>query len=494
MGSYNWSDFAALAPVVTMVVGACVLLISEVFLTSSDRRYQAPLSIGFAVVAGIFAWGGIAEPGRDLFGGFARLDGFGAFAALIVSFSVAMTSLFASAHMKELASERGEFHALTHLAGAGMILLAETTDLVTLFVALEVMSLAIYALVSYIRSTPRPAEAALKYFVLGSFSSAVFLYGSSLAFGVAGSTRFAEIAMAVKTPGGASSLLFIALALILSGFFFKVAAVPFHTWTPDVYDGAPTTVTGFMAAGVKVAAFAAVLRTLYVAFGASSVATDHGWLTAVSAVAWLTMIGGNLLAVAQRSVKRMLAYSSIAHAGYLLVGVAAGGDLPDRPAALQATLFYLAAYTATALGAFAVCASLEHRSDTGNDEDARYDGLAQRHPGLALAMAVFMFSLAGVPPTLGFWGKLYILQAAVKANLIGLSVVAVLTSLMGLYYYLRVVVVMYMRPAVQGAAEPSRQLALGVGLGITAAATVLFGIGPGFLGNLALIAARTLGQ
>ena len=494
MDSYNWADFGALAPVLMLVLGASVLLISEVFLTSPDRRYQPALSIGIAVVGGFFAWNQLWTAPRDLFGGFARLDSFGAFAALVICFSVAMTSLFAASHLKVLGAERGEFHALAHLAGAGMILLAETTDLLTLFISLEVMSLATYALTAWLRQGPRFSEAALKYFVLGSFSSAIFLYGASLAYGVAGSTRFSDIALAVTAAGGVSPLLIIALALILAGFFFKVAAVPFHTWAPDVYEGAPTTVTGFMAAGVKVAAFAAVVRTLYVAFGDKNVALGHGWVSAVSAVAALTMIGGNLLAVAQKSVKRMLAYSSIAHAGYLLVGVVAGADTAYRPAAIQATLFYLVGYTATALGAFAIVAALEQRDGPVADYDARYDGLAQRRPALALAMAIFMLSLAGVPPTIGFWGKLYVFQAALQANLIGLTVLGVLTSVMGLYYYLRVVVLMYMRPSAEGAIIPPRMAPMAAGLAIATGITVLFGLGPNLLGTLTEQAAKGLGQ
>jgi NADH-quinone oxidoreductase subunit N len=495
MNSYNWSDFGALAPVIALVSGACVLLLSEVYTTTGNRRSQPALSIIFALIGAAFSYAQISQPSRDLFGGFARLDGFGSFASLIICLTVAMTSLFAASHLKTLASERGEFHALAHLAASGMILLAITTDLVTLFVALEVMSLAIYALTAYLRSSGRTAEAALKYFVLGSFSSAIFLYGSSLAYGAAGSTRLADIAAAASATGGPSPLLLIAVALILSGFFFKVAAVPFHTWAPDVYEGAPTTVTGFMAAGVKVAAFAAVLRTLYVGFGSMGLPTPTapGWTGAVTVVAALTMIGGNLLAVAQRSVKRMLAYSSIAHAGYLLVGVVAGADPAARPGAVQAMMFYLAGYTATALGAFAIVAALERRDGPVSDDDSRYDGLAQRQPAFALAMAIFMLSLAGIPPTFGFWGKLYVFQAAMQANLTGLAVLGVVTSIAGLYYYLRVVVVMYMRPATDGAEFPQMP-AMGLGLAIACLATVLFGLGPSLLGTLVQQAAKSFGQ
>jgi NADH-quinone oxidoreductase subunit N len=495
--SYNWSDFAALGPVVALVVGACVLLISEVFLTSRNRGYQVGVSVVFATIAGLLAFSNISVPARDLFGGFARLDAFGSFTAVIVCFSIALTSLFADSSLKELASERGEFHALAQLAGAGMILLAQATDLITLFIALEVMSLATYALSSYLRTSPRPAEAAMKYFILGSFSSAVLLYGTALAYGAAGSTRLADIARISAAKDGPTPLLLAAIALVAAGFLFKVAAVPFHMWAPDVYDGAPTTVAGFMAGGVKAAAVSALLRTLYVAFGSKLVAVgadgNHGWASALTVIAYLTMVGGNLLAIAQKSVKRMLAYSSISHAGYLLVAVAVGGNTAFRQEATSAALFYLAAYTATALGAFAVVAALEKRGGRDIDDDTRYDGLSQREPVLALAMAVFMLSLAGIPPTAGFMAKLFIFRAALDANAYGLAVVGVLTSVAGLYYYLRVVVLMYMRPSAEGAAVPARTLAMGIGLAIAAGVTLFFGIGPNWLSTIATSAA-TLGQ
>jgi NADH-quinone oxidoreductase subunit N len=487
--SYNWSDFAALAPAITLVVGSCALLLSEVFLTSRNRGYQAGLSVVFAVAAGLFAFQDLSVSPRDLFGGFLRLDAFGSFIALLICFAIALTSLFASSHMKELASERGEYHALAHLAGAGMILLAQATDLITMFVAIEVMSLATYALTAYLRSSARPAEAGLKYFILGSFSSAVLLYGSALAYGAAGSTRLSDIAKLTAVTSESNVLVLTALALIVAGFLFKIAAVPFHMWAPDVYEGAPTTITGFMAAAVKTAAIAALLRTLFVAFGPTAFAIgpkgNGGWAAAIAVIAYLTMIGGNLLAIAQRSVKRMLAYSSISHAGYLLVAVVAGATPSVRAEATSAALFYLAAYTVTALGAFAIVAALERRGGREIDDDTRYDGLAQRHPALALAMAIFMLSLAGVPPTAGFMGKLFVLRAALDADLIGLTVVGVLTSVAGLYYYLRVIVLMYMRPAVEGDTVPARSIGMGVGLTITAVATVLFGIGPSLLTGLA---------
>ncbi len=482
VGTYNWQDMAALAPAIILVVGGCTLLLTEVALKSAGRGYQAGLSVFFAVIAGLAAFSQLASPGRSLFGGFARLDAFGAATALIICLALALTSLVGQSFLREQASERGEFHALAQFAAAGMILLADATDLIMLFIALEVMSLATYALTAYLRSSARPAEAALKYFVLGSFSSAVLLYGTALAYGAAGSTKLADIAAAVGS-GAHTPLLIAALALVGAGFLFKVAAVPFHMWAPDVYQGAPTPVTGFMAAGVKTAAFAALLRTLYEAFGQRALALGahgHGWYVAVAWAAILTMVFGNLLAIVQRSVKRMLAYSSIAHAGYVLVAVAVGAFGGEaRAAATQAAIYYLLAYTVTVIGAFTVVAALEKRGGPEIDDDTRYDGLAQRDPALAFVMAVFMISLAGIPPTAGFVAKLFVFRAALDVGAVGLAVVGVLSAVAGLYYYLRVVVVMYMKPAPESApAAPRRMVSMSFGLALAAIAVLALGIAP----------------
>lgn len=495
MQTYNWQDVGALAPLIVFFLGGCALLLSEVFLRSGRRGYQVGLSVATAVVAGLLALYGAFEPDRDVFGGFARIDAFGSFITVVVAFAVALASLLAGGHLKALASERGEFHALLHFAAVGMSALAHATDLITLFVALEIMSLSTYALTAWIRSSPRPSEAALKYFVLGSFSSAIFLYGTALAFGAAGSTRIQDIGVAAQSIEGPGFLMLLAsLGLMAAGFLFKVAAVPFHMWAPDVYQGAPSPIAGFMAAGVKAAAFAAMLRVLLVAFGTENLAlgiSDEGggWREVAGTLAALTMIVGNLLAVTQRSVKRMLAYSSVSHAGYLLVGLTTAATSAYRESALQATLFYLAAYTATTMGAFAVVSALEKRGGRDVDDDDRYDGLAQRHPAYALAMAVFMLSLAGVPPTAGFAAKLMVFRAALDAGAVGLVVIGLLSSVVGLYYYLRVIMLMYFRPAGEGAVLSLRSSALGVGLAIAAVTTIGFGIGPGPLERFARLAA-----
>jgi NADH-quinone oxidoreductase subunit N len=351
-----------------------------------------------------------------------------------------------------------------------------------------VMSLSTYSLSAWLRRGKRPAEAAFKYFILGAFSSALFVYGSSLVFGATDSTLFSAIARAAFSP-----LLVAGLALVAAGLAFKVAAVPFHVWTPDVYEGAPTPVTAFMAAGVKTAAFAVLARVAMAAFAAPGVG-DGAFGDVVAGLAILTMLFGNLLAIPQRSVKRMLAYSSIAHAGYLLVGVVASGAAGARESALSSILFYLAAYTATVIGAFAVVGALERRDPHADDEPAdawdlaRFAGLARRRPGLAFAMAIFLLSLAGIPPTAGFVAKLLVFKAAIGAQAYGLAIAGVLTSALGAYYYLRVVVYMYMRPP-EGAEETLASPALSLGLAVAAVAVVVLGIGPEPIASLARAAA-----
>jgi NADH-quinone oxidoreductase subunit N len=465
-------DFLALVPVAILTVGAIALLFSEVFLVSGRRGYQAILTVAFAVAAGLYAaWAPLAGV---VFGRQAVADGFSAFITVIVCGGLALSALVGRGWLDARNAERGEFYALAMFGAAGMVLLGMATDFLVAFVAIETMSLATYALAAYLRRGRRPAEAAFKYLVLGAISSALFLYGAALLYGATGSTLFSEL-----TRGHGSPLHLAGLGLVAGGVAFKVAAVPFHAWTPDVYEGAPTPVTAFMAAGVKTAAFALLARIFLSAQGGGvAQATAFGGI--ISALAVLTMIFGNLLALPQKSVKRMLAYSSIAHAGYLMVGVIAAAVAGAREKALAGILFYLAAYSATAIGAFAVVGAVERRAH-GDDEPAeawdvqRFAGLASRRPALAFAMAVFLLSLAGIPPTAGFVGKLYIFQAAIGAQLYGLAVLGILTSVLGAYYYLRVVVYMYMRPA-EGEPDALRSPSMAVALAAAVAAVVLLGL------------------
>jgi NADH-quinone oxidoreductase subunit N len=490
MPAFSSLDFAALLPLVILVSGGLLLLVSEVFLSSGRRAYQALLTVATAAAAALSAG---AAPTRVLFGGQASSDAFSVFVTVTVCAGVALAALVGAGWLHARGLERGEYYALALFGSSGMALLGMATDLLVAFLAIEVMSLSTYALAAYPRRGRRPAEAAFKYFILGAFSSALFLYGSSLVYGATGSTLFGDVAR-----GHSSPLLVAGLGLVASGLAFKVAAVPFHAWTPDVYEGAPTPVTAFMAAGVKTAAFAVLVRVFLASIAGAPLASSGGFSGVVAALAMLTMIFGNLLALTQRSVKRMLAYSSIAHAGYLLVGVVSAAAASARGNALSGILFYLASYTATVIGAFTVLAALERRGRDPDDEPAdawdfpRFAGLARRSPGLAFAMAVFMVSLAGIPPSAGFVGKLLVFQAAISAQVYGLAVVGVLTSALGAYYYLRVVVYMYMRPA-EGAEEITSSPAITVAVAAAALAVLALGIGPGPIASLAQ-AAATLGQ
>jgi NADH-quinone oxidoreductase subunit N len=481
-------DFVALTPVAILTAGAIAVLLSEVFLVSGRRGYQAVLTVIFAAAAGL--WAAWMPPAGAVFGRQGMSDNFSAFVTVIVCGGLALSALVGAGWLGARDAERGEFYALATFGAAGMSLLGMASDFLVAFVAIETMSLATYALAAYMRRGRRPAEAAFKYLVLGAISSALFLYGSALVYGATGSLLFSDLAR-----GGGSPLHLAGLGLVAAGVAFKVAAVPFHAWTPDVYEGAPTPVTAFMAAGVKTAAFAVLARIFLGATGAGPAAAS-GLGAIVSGLAVLTMAFGNLLALPQRSVKRMLAYSSIAHAGYLLVGVVSSAVAGAREKALAGILFYLAAYSATAIGAFAVVGTVERRT-RGDEEPAdswdldRFSGLARKRPALAFAMAVFLLSLAGIPPTAGFVAKLYLFQAAVGAQLYGLAVVGVLTSVLGAYYYLRVIVYMYMRPA-EGETETISTTGTALALGAAVAVVVALGLVADPVARLAQVASAIL--
>jgi len=515
------ADFLPLWPAMVLGLGAILLLLSEVFLSTASRAYQSALACVTAVIAMVIALRLTGEAPREIFLGFGVLDPFSSATTGVICLATALASVGSAGFLHRRHAERGEFYALMLFGAAGMSLLALSAELITLFINLEVLSVATYALTAYLRKGTRPSEAGFKYFILGAFSTALVLYGTSLLYGVTGSTMLQRmsgpLAVAVKVHPG---LALCGLLLVAAGFAFKVAAVPFHMWTPDVYEGAPTPVTALMSAGVKAAAFAAMVR-VFVVLGKG---LDPVILTTVfAALAVATMVGGNLLAVPQRNVKRMLAYSSISHAGYLLMGVAALFAYPVRGTAeqgvqvLSATplvagaaasvaaraetakgiVFYLLAYTVSAVGAFVTVSALERREDedrgTAWDLD-RFSGLAQRRPGWAFAMAAFMLSLGGIPPTVGFMGKLLIFRSAVDVGLLGVAIVGVLSSAVGVYYYLRVVVYMYMRPAAEDAPTAERSLSTELVLAATTLAVVALGILPGPLGSWLSRAGQIWGQ
>jgi NADH-quinone oxidoreductase subunit N len=508
------ADLLPLLPAIIMVVGACILLLTEVFLSpTSSRGYQSVLSAGAALLAGVVALGQLTQPPRQVFLGFGVLDPFSSFLTFIVCLGLALASLTASGFLRKRGAERGEFYALMHFSSAGMSLLAMSSELITIFVNIEVLSIGTYALTSYLRRGKRPSEAGFKYFILGAFSSAVLVYGAALLYGATGTTKLGDMAAPLaQALREQPALAYAGALLVAAGFAFKVAAVPFHMWTPDVYEGAPTPVTALMSAGVKAAAFAALVR-VFITVGKGI--DPQLPFVLFSTLAFLTMVVGNLLAIPQRNVKRMLAYSSIAHAGYLLVGVAAlfagkpgegfqllgttamSGASAVHADALRGILYYLLAYTVSAVGAFGIISALERREDEdkGTAWDLeRFSGLAQRRPGWAFAMAAFMLSLGGIPPTIGFMSKLLIFRSAVDAGLIGLAIVGVLSSAAGVYYYLRVVVYMFMRPVPETLHPLERSWGTELALVLCTAAVVVFGIIPGPITGWLAQASSIFGQ
>jgi NADH-quinone oxidoreductase subunit N len=344
-------------------------------------------------------------------------------------------------YLKRMNIERGEYYLLLMFSVSGMMLMAYAYNLIIVFLALELLSIPLYILSGFARPRSDSEESALKYFLLGSFASAFVLYGTALVYGATGSTDLVAISQAFSSGKTNLFLLLSGGALFLVGFGFKVAAVPFHRWTPDVYQGAPSSVTGFMSIAVKAAGFAALLRVFITAFGGLA----QNLTPVIFVIAALTMIAGNVLAIVQTNIKRLLAYSSIANAGYLLMAFVPYGNGNVLGNTIASALFFLVGYGLTTLGAWAVVVVLEQAEGKGLDLND-FAGLSRRNPWLALAMLIFMLSFTGVPLTLGFWGKFYLFRTAMQGGYLSLALIGLLTSIISAYYYLRVVVIMYMRP------------------------------------------------
>jgi NADH-quinone oxidoreductase subunit N len=367
--------------------------------------------------------------------GLVRVDGFGLFFSFIVVLVAILTVLYSMTFLEREAADQGEFYPLVLFCVAGMLMMLHTTHLMMVLIGLEVFSLSLYVLTGLTRMRLRSVEAALKYFLLGAFSSGFMVYGMALLYGSSGTLDMVRIGEAATAHP--SRMLWIGLGLVLIGLCFKIAVVPFHQWVPDVYTGAPTNITGFMAAATKTVAFAVLLRLLVGAFGAES----DIWVPMITWLAILTMTVGNLIALAQTNLKRMLAYSSIAHAGYLLIAVVCKPE-----AGVRAILFYLTAYAIITVGAFAVLSAVG-RGDAEHERGydlSSWSGLGWERPVLGFAMAFFLFSLAGMPPTGGFFGKYVVFQAAIQSKHYLLAVIGMLNATVAVYYYLRVIVTMYM--------------------------------------------------
>jgi NADH-quinone oxidoreductase subunit N len=435
---YLW----ALLPEIVLSLMAMLVLMVDVFQKGSRSEPSRPiipwLSLA-ALAAAALANGWLLNLAETVPTGMIAVDTFRVFSNFIFLLAASLAILISMGYLDRHDMNRGEFHVLVLFATVGMMLLASARDLILLFLALELMSVAIYVLVGFNRRDPRSAEASLKYFLLGAFASGFLLYGIALVFGSAGTTNLGLIAPLLAGGLSENPMFLVGAALLLVGLAFKVAAVPFHVWTPDAYDGAPTPVTALMATGVKAAAFAAFIRVFAVAFAG---AYEH-WSGVLWWLAVLTMFGANLVALTQGSVKRMLAYSSIAHAGYLLVALLAANAY-----GAAAYLFYLVVYTLMTAGAFGVViANARGARERVSLQD--YAGLGWQQPLLGAMFAVFLLSLAGFPLTGGFIGKLFILRASLEAGNAGLAVALVLASVISYFYYLRVIVVMYMRPAAE---------------------------------------------
>ncbi len=465
------TDLLTLLPAIIVTVSALIILVLDLFLPAELKRSLAGftlLGIIFAIIANALT----STSSGTILQGMIRFDGVAQFFNFIFLIGAGLAAILSADYLKRQGIARGEYYALILIATLGAMMMGSGADLLMIFLGLETLSIPLYILSAFLRAQTASQESGLKYFLLGSFASALFLYGIALMYGATGSTQLDVIFQ--KLPGAiAATPLFIyaGVGLLFVGLAFKAAVVPFHMWAPDVYEGAPTSATAFMAVAAKAGAFAALFRL----FGADLSSITGMWLLLVGILAGLTMIYGNIVAVVQSNLKRLLAYSSIAHAGYLLLAFTALQNGASQEMAIQGLLFYLLIYTLMTLGAFGVVIVAEGKGENLSLSDI--SGFASRHPWLAGAMAIFMVSLAGIPPTAGFFGKFYIFGAVIKAGEIGLAVIGVLASVISVYYYLRVVYYMYMRPAV---AERPVYLSgfIVIGVGLAAIAMLAFGIYP----------------
>jgi NADH-quinone oxidoreductase subunit N len=479
-------NIGVLAPVIWVACGSMVVLLGEVFLSRMGILAGKPLTpsrigsvLGFFSVATLAIALGIASgafssgvtevfnPANPMF----QLDPFSSFMMGVIALGALLSCMLAITYLEELRINHGEYYALVLLATSGMMMMVAAVDLLAVFMGLELMSIPIYVLAGFDRGRLRSNESAMKYFLIGAFASAVMLYGMALLYGASGSTSFDALRSGIDTG---TPMATIGVGLVMVGFAFKISSVPFHQWTPDVYEGAPSAVTAFMSVTVKATAVGALLRFVGLGLGPLDEAmVEVLWLLAV-----LTIVVGNVMAVIQDNVKRMLAYSSIGHSGYIMVGLVAG-----TPDGYSAIVFYLVAYTFMNLGAFGVVVALAHNGQDCERIES-FAGLAQRRPTLAAMMTLFMVALAGIPPTVGFFAKFQIFMAAVNAGQVSLAVIGVLMSVISVYYYLRIPVLMYMRDPGEETPRMTIDSFEALVLGICALAIVALGIWPNDLGAI----------
>jgi NADH-quinone oxidoreductase subunit N len=485
---FNLHDYQAIKPEILLTLFGLGVLLFDFLLDKRDKFLNAApalIGLGFAFLQlGIFweKYFRFGSPGYVGFDGSFALDAFAVVAKIVIVLATTLVVLFSGKYLEIEGANQGEYYAMLLFAAVGMMFMVSGTDLIVLFVALEVMALCEYVLTGFLRGNRRSNEAAVKFFLLGAFSSGLLLYGMSLLYAIGGSTKLSIIAERLRDRPASDPLSWVALIALLAGMFFKIAAVPFHQWTPDAYEGAPTSITAFISVAPKVASFAFIIRILFM--GLWPLRLDWQPLTIGVAIATMTL--GNLAAITQSNIKRFFGYSTISHVGYLLLGLVAAAD--GNGDGLQAIVIYLIVYAFMNLGAFAVIIAMRRKEIIGDEIDD-LSGLMARAPAMALLMLVFLLSLAGIPPTAGFIGKYFIFLALVATGHYLLAVLGVAYSVVALYYYFRIVVVMFMK-------KPLDQipLASGIGLrvavGVTMVLTLLIGIYPQPIINIAREAVR----
>ena len=466
-------NIKSIYPQIILVIFACIVVLLPLFMKNVKREILAVISIAGLVLAFISIlnlWGQNLTGFNDMI----RADNFSLAFSIVFLVGAMLAILLSLNKVEDEYLHYGDFYSILLFATLGMVIMASSTNLLVIFLGLEILSISLYVLAGFRKMRVDSVEASLKYFLLGAFATGFFLYGIALLYGATGSIDLIGIGKFVQINGFDGVLMSSGAVLLFIGFSFKAAFVPFHMWTPDVYQGAPTPVTAFMSSGAKGAALAVLLRLVL-----TTILSNTDWMIAIWIMAVLTMTVGNVVAIAQNNIKRMLAYSSIAHAGYLLVGVLAGSDLGQT-----SILFYLLVYTVMNLGAFGVISYIGYSNRQENLSLEDYRGIGFKYPFVGLAMAVFMFSLAGIPPTGGFVGKFYLFNAAIQSGYIWLVIFGVMNSVISAYYYLRVVVNMYMRDPEKEISVPRASLGLSFAILVTMIAVLHMGMLPAQIFNV----------
>jgi len=464
---FNLQDLGAIAPELELMLFGMILLIADLLV--EDKKW-----LGFISLGGI-AWSGyflvrLHGIHTSAYSGLLAIDEFSWFFKLLFLMGAALAIIISLKYLDIEREHHGEYYALILFATMGMMFMAGAMDLITLYISLETMALATYILVGFLRGNQRSNEASLKYFLLGAFSSGVILYGMSLLYGIAGSTRFSEIADALEQRPANDPVSMIALVALMAGLFFKIAAVPFHQWTPDAYEGAPTSITAYMSVAVKAASFAMMVRILWFAI----LPLRPHWVLILTVVSILTMSVGNIAAMTQTNIKRLLAYSSISHAGYILLGLIAGTSTELNPTGVTGIVMYLFVYTFTNMGVWSIVVALRRKDIIGEQVDD-LNGLIYKQPTAAVLMLIFLLSLAGMPPTGGFIAKYYLFAGLIDSDHSKLAVIAVLNAAVSMYFYLRIVVAMFMKES-----NEKTGLALSPGIVVALALALIFTLWIGF--------------